>query len=177
MECVARIAETALAGLLLSIGGGCGYHIAGRGDSIPKQVHTIAVLPFSNTTSRYKLDQYLTGALTHELLTRSRYRVIPEEKDADAILRGTVVNIYITPIIFDPLSGRATSIQVITQMQVSLTERSSGKILYQNQNYESRERYEVAVDPHTYFEESEIALERMSRSVARNLVSAILEKF
>jgi hypothetical protein len=62
-------------------------------------------------------------------------------------------------------------------MQVSLRERRTGKILYQNQNYEARERYEVSVDPKAYFEESEAALERMSRSVARNLVSAILEKF
>ena len=156
---------------------GCGYHVAGRGDQIPSQVQTIAVLPFSNATPRFKLEQHLTRAVTHELLSRTRFRVSSEEGDADATLRGAVSNIYITPIIFDPSSGRATSIQVITQMQVTLTERRTGKILYQNQNLESRERYEVSIDPRAYFEESEVAVERMSRSVARNLVSAILEKF
>lgn len=154
----------------------CGYHIAGRGDAIPKEVRIIAVLPFFNTTARYKLDQHLTRAITHEFVSRTRFRVIPEDHDADAILRGGVTNIFVTPVIFDPASGRATSIQVIAQLQVTLSDRA-GRVLYQNQNYEARERYEVAIDPKTYFEESEIAMDRLSQAVARNLVSAILEKF
>jgi hypothetical protein len=163
----------ALAVLLCS----CGYHVAGRGDAIPKEVRSIAVLPFFNATSRYKLEQHLTRALTHEFLTRTRFRVIPEEGGADATLRGGVTNIFVTPVIFDPVSGRGTAIQVIAQLQVTLTETRTGRVLYQNQNYEARERYEVSVDPRAYFEESEIAMTRMSQAVARNLVSAILEKF
>lgn len=155
----------------------CGYHIAGRGDQIPKEVRVIAVLPFFNATSRYKLEQHLTRAVAHEFVSRSRFRVAPEEGDADATLRGGVSNIYVTPVIFDPASGRAIAIQVIAQLQVTLTERRTGRILYQNQNFEARERYEVSIDPRAYFEESEIAMERMSQAVARNLVSAILEKF
>jgi hypothetical protein len=162
---------------LLIFSPSCGYHVAGRGDHIPKEVGTIAVTPFFNATSRYKLEQYMTRALTHELISRTRFRVVPEEAGADATLSGGVTNIFISPVIFDPASGRAAAIQVVAQMQVSLRERRTGKILYQNQNYEARERYEVSVDPKAYFEESEAALERMSRSVARNLVSAILEKF
>jgi hypothetical protein len=155
----------------------CGYHIAGRGDEIPKEVHTIAIVPFANTTSRYKIDEYLTRAVAHEFLTRTRFRVIPEEKDADAVLRGAVVNLLVNPIIFDPVTGRNTAVQVITQMQVTLADRHSGKVLYQNQNFESRATYEVSTDPKSYFDESELALGRLSRSVAANLVSAILEKF
>ena len=155
----------------------CGYHVGGRGDQIPKDVYTVAVLPFGNATARYKIDQYLTRAVAHELITRTRFRVVADEADADATLRGAVINIFLTPVIFDPASGRATSVQISTQLQLTLTERRTGKILYQNQNYEARERYEVSVDPRAYFEESEMGMERMSRSVARSLVSAILEKF
>ncbi len=154
----------------------CGYHVAGRGDQIPKDVRTIAVLPFSNATSRYKLEQHLTRAITHEFLTRTRFRILPEDRGADATLRGAVTNLFVTPVVFDPASGRATSIQVIAQLQVTLAGRD-GRILYQNQNYEWRERYEVAVDPKTYFDESDLAMQRLSQSVARSLVSAILERF
>ncbi len=42
---------------------------------------------------------------------------------------------------------------------------------------EVRERYEIAIDPRAYFEESDTAIERMSREVARSIVSAVLEKF
>jgi hypothetical protein len=161
----------------------CGYHVAGRGDSLPKEIQTIAVAPFFNYTSRYKIDQYLTRSMTHELLSRTKFKVLPEAGGADAVLRGGVTNIFITPIIADvgtlekPGTGRATVIQVTAQLQITLTEQKSGRILYQNQNYESREQYEIAVDPKAYFEENEAALQRLSRSVARNVVSAILEQF
>ena len=168
------LAAVALAEILAA---GCGYHVAGRGDLLPQEVRTIAVTPFFNVTSRYKIEQYLTRAVSHELLSRTRYRVASEESQADAVLHAGVTNIFLTPVIFDPQSGRATTIQAITQMQVTLTERKTGKILYQNQNFESRERYEISVDPKAYLEESEAGLERMSRAVARNLVSAILEQF
>ncbi len=155
----------------------CGYHVAGRGDQIPRQVKTIAVLPFNNNTSRYKLDQYMTRAVAHEFITRTRFRVVPAESEADAALHGTVVNLFIAPVIFDPASGRATSVQISTQLQITLTDRRTGAPIYQNLNYESRESYEVATDPRAYFEESEVGIERLSRSVARGVVSAILEKF
>ena len=155
----------------------CGYHVAGQGDLLPKDVHTIAVTPFFNVTSRYKIEQYLTRSVSHEFLSRTRYKVVADGSQADAVLHGGVTNIFLTPIIFDPVSGRASTIQAIAQLQVTLTERKTGKVLYQNQNFESRQQYEISIDPKAYLEESEVGLQRLSESVARNLVSAILEQF
>jgi hypothetical protein len=42
---------------------------------------------------------------------------------------------------------------------------------------EVRQRYEIAIDQDAYFEESDIALERLSRDVARAVVSGVLEAF
>ena len=42
---------------------------------------------------------------------------------------------------------------------------------------EFRNRYEIGSDQVNYFDESEPALERLSRDVARTVVSAILEAF
>lgn len=167
----------ALPVLLAVLASSCGYHVAGHGDLIPKDVKTVAVLPFANATPRYKIDQDLTRAVAHEFLSRTRFHVTSEESAADAVLRGAVVNIFFTPIIFDPVSNRATSVQVTAQMQVTFTDRRTGQIIYQNQNFQSRERYEVAIDPKAYFDESEVGVERMSQAVARDLVTSILEKF
>lgn len=155
----------------------CGYHVAGRGDLIPKEVKTVAVLPFANATPRYKIEQDLTRAVAHEFISRTRFRVTSDETAADAVLRGAVVNVFITPIIFDPVSNRATSVQITAQMQVTFTDRRTGQVLYQNQNFQSRERYEVAIDSRAYFDESEVGVRRMSQAVARDLVTSILEKF
>jgi hypothetical protein len=40
-----------------------------------------------------------------------------------------------------------------------------------------RERYEITTDPQTYFDESDTAMLRVSRDVARSVVTAILENF
>ena len=53
----------------------------------------------------------------------------------------------------------------------------NGKILFQRPNVEFRERYEISVDPKQYFDESQAALLRLSRDVARTVVSSIIENF
>jgi hypothetical protein len=156
---------------------GCGYHVAGRADLLPKQWKVIAVPAFGNVTTRYKLAERLPADVTRELISRTRYKVVADPSYADAILSGAVVNFLSYPTIFDPVSGRATGIQVIVVMQVTLTERVTGKVLYTRPNMEVRERYEISVDPKAYFDESDAALERLSKDAARALVSAVLEKF
>jgi outer membrane lipopolysaccharide assembly protein LptE/RlpB len=156
---------------------GCGYHISGQADALPDRVRTIAVPAFNNITTRYKLTDRLPAAITREFLTRTRYRVVPDDRNADAILRGTVINFLSFPNVVDQATGRATGVQVIVSLQLTLTERESGKVLYSRPNMEVRERYEIAVDPNAYFEESDVAVERLSHNVARSVVSAVLEAF
>ena len=92
-------------------------------------------------------------------------------------LSGSLINVFSNPTTYDPVTGRASGVQFIVQVQVELRERVSGKVLYNRPNFEVRERYEISVDPKTYFDESSGALTRLSRDVARTVVSGILEKF
>jgi len=156
---------------------GCGYHVSGHTDVLPAHIRTIAVPVFSNATVRYRLSERLAGAVTREFLTRTRYRVVPDEAEADAILRGGVLNLFSFPNVIDQRTGRATGAQVIVFLQLTLVERASGKVLYSRPNFEIRQNYEIAIDPNAYFEESDVALERLSREVARSVVSAVLEAF
>jgi hypothetical protein len=157
----------------------CGYHVSGKGDLLPKNLHTIAVPAFQNVTSHYRLNDTLPEALSRELMARTRYKVVPDVKDADAILRGTVVNYFSFPAVFDPANGRASGLQVSVTMQVSLIERSTGKELFSRRAFEMRQTYEFSPStaPQAYFDESEPALARLSRDAARYVVSALLESF
>lgn len=171
-----ELAAAVLAGATL-VFSGCGYHIAGKADTLPETIKTIAIPTFANGTTEYKIEQYLTQAVAHEFIARTRYRVVDREEEADALLQGSVVNFFVFPVIFDPQSGRATAINILTQVQISLWDRQTGKQLYANPNFEARERYEVTTDPEAYLEERQAALVRSSQAAARSLVSAILEGF
>ena len=155
----------------------CGYHIAGHTTLLPKTVHSIAILPFGNVTTRYRISDLLSAAITREFISRTRYQIVTDQGQADAILAGAVVNFFTTPTILDASTGRATSVQALVILQVSLRERATGAILYNQPNLEFRERYAISIDPKAYFDESTVAMDRLSRDVARSVVSAILEKF
>jgi hypothetical protein len=162
--------------LLLSLAG-CGYHVAGKADLIPKNIRTIAIPAFDNITVRYKLTDRLPEDLKREFIARTRYQVVADANQADAILRGAVISYVAYPTVFDQVTGRATGLQINVTMQVSLTERATGKVLFTRPSFQMTQRYEISVIPDAYFEESEVALDRLSRDVARNVVSAVLESF
>ena len=163
---------------LLVLLGSCGYHIAGKTDLVPQNIHTIAIPAFTNATLRYKLTDRLPEAISREFIARTRYKVVSDPNEADAVLRGAVVNFVSFPILFDQATGRASGLQVNVTIQVSLTERATGKVIYSRPNYDYHDRYEISVtNPNQYFEESTTAMERLSRSVAQDIVSSILSNF
>ncbi len=155
---------------------GCGYHVAGKADLVPASIHTIAVPAFSNVTTRYKLTDRMPEAIAHEFIAETRYRVVADPKQADAILNGTIINYASFPVIVAE-SGRATGLQIILTMGVSLTDRKTGNIIFSRPSFEMRQRYEISLDPQRYFEESDAGLQRLSQDAARTIVRAILENF
>lgn len=155
----------------------CGYHVAGQADLVPENIRTIAIPAFGNATTRYKLTDRIPEALAREFIARTRYRVIADENQADAVLRGTVVNFYANPIVFDQATARASVVQISVVMSATLTERATGKTLYSRPSFEMKQQYELSADQLAFFEESDTALTRLSRDVARMLVTAILENF
>jgi Lipopolysaccharide-assembly len=156
---------------------GCGYHVAGKADLLPKTLHTIAVPTFGNGTTRYRLTDRIPAAIAREFITRTRYQVIPDPTQADAVLNGVVANYFSFPITFDANKGRAAGVQLSVILQLTLRERTTGKVLYTNPYMEVRQRYEISTEQQAYFEESDAAIDRLSQEVARSVVSAVLEKF
>ncbi len=169
----------ALASVLLAwaAGSGCGYHLAGRGDLIPKTVRTIAVQPFGNATTRYKLARLLPSDISRELISRTRYHLVSDPNQADAVLTGVLANFAAYPIILDPKTSRATTVLAVVTLQVRLTNRADGKVLFDKPGAEFRERYEISTDPTAYFDESGSSMERLSKDVARTVVSDLLNAF
>jgi outer membrane lipopolysaccharide assembly protein LptE/RlpB len=154
---------------------GCGYHVSGHGDLMPKTIKIIAIPAFANRTPRYKLARTLPTDIGREMLARTKYAVVTDPKEADAVLTGTVHNFAAYPTI--SANGRATVVEVIVTLNLTLTERATGAVLFNRPGAEFRERYEISIEPQAYFDESGTAMERLSKSVARSVVSAILEKF
>src|SRR5713101_5920276 len=60
----------------------CGYHVAGRGNALPVEWKTIAVPALGNKTTTYRIEQRLTAAVVREMLARTHYRIVADDKQA-----------------------------------------------------------------------------------------------
>ena len=166
-----------LANICLLLFPACGYHVAGQATRITPDVKTIAVPPFKNLSTTFRIEQQVTSAVTRELLERTHYRIVPNPADADAVLQGTIKEVRARAMTFDINTGLATSLQVQVTADVKLEDVHSHKLLFANSNYLFREEYQVSENAATLFEEDKPALERLSHDLARTLVTDILENF
>lgn len=169
--------KTVLASLCLMALTGCGYHVAGHSDLLPKTLHTIYVPAWANASVRYRLNDSLPQDIAREFIAKTRYQIVTKPDKADAVLTGTVLRYAAGPSIFDPATSRASVVELEVAMSVKLTEKATGKTLWENTYLTFKQRYEISTAPSAYFDESSPALERLSREAARNIVSAILSNF
>jgi outer membrane lipopolysaccharide assembly protein LptE/RlpB len=185
---------------------GCGYHVAGRGSTLPKNIHVIAVPALENKTTAYRIEQRLTAATVHEFLSKTQYRIVSNPDSADAVLRGKVLSVEVTPLTFQQTTtttptgpttppavtsvAQATSMLVIMTCEVTLTDRTTEKVLYHNSNFVFRNEYQLAATPNSpttgtlsrgsvesFFQEGDPAVERMAQDFAKRLVSAVVENY
>jgi outer membrane lipopolysaccharide assembly protein LptE/RlpB len=170
-----QLASIAVLGLLM-LCASCGYHTAGSSSHLAPDIKILAIPSFQNQTHTYHVETGLTGAVIREFNTRTHYRVVQTEADADAVLQGTVVSTEVAPVAYDSVTGRASTGLVTIIVKVTLTARD-GRVLYSNPSYVFRDQYQISNELASFFEEQGPALDRISRDFSRTLVSNILEAF
>ena len=156
---------------------GCGYRVAGRANTLPPELHTIAVPAFVNKTQRYRIEQRMTESVIHEFLARTKYRIVSDPAGADAVVHGEITGLESSSVVFDPATGRATTMLVQVRMRVWMEESATKKILFRNDKYLFRQEYQISTDVRSFFDEQDPALDRMSRDFASHVVADILENF
>jgi hypothetical protein len=93
------------------------------------------------------------------------------------VLTGSIVRFNSFPLTFDPATNKASTVQIVVTMQLTLRDRATNAVLFDRPRFDARQVYELSIDPNSYVDESTVGLERLSREVARSVVSAILENF
>jgi hypothetical protein len=167
----------------------CGYHVGGGADVVPKSIRTISIPAFRTNTTRYRLVDTFPQSIGREFMARTRFRVENDPAMADAVLNGSVLSVIIYPSTTNPTTGIPTSITVRVMLSVTLIERTTGRVLYTRSNWPLTGTYAVASDAtnsagvvvasgtHQFFDESGPAFDRLTRDMASQLVSGVVENF
>jgi hypothetical protein len=170
-------------GIVLFAATGCGYALVGRGTVVDPTIKKIAVPLFKDSTGKPSLDQKITQKVVEELLKRGRFDVTSERIGADAVVEGELLRYDQTPVGFTDAGTAAAARTQASRYAVTLTARvryaktGQDEPIWANESFSFRDEYDVGSDPTAFFDQQGQAVERLSTSFARSLVSAMLEAF
>jgi hypothetical protein len=163
--------------VLGALGTSCGYHVVGKGSSLPSHVKTIGVALFDNDTTRPELGQRITENVIEELVGRGKYQVSSETRGVDAVLTGRVLSWTSRAIQLAESDSTAQKVSVTLRASVSFEDRVKRRVTWQADGYTFTSEYEVFGDPDDYFDTELGAVEEVAKDFARAVVSAVLQGF
>lgn len=137
--------------LALSIAlGGCRfspYKFAGGG--LPRNIRTVAVLPFENQTPVAELQSVLLNTFRRGLQSRLNLREASETR-ADAIVRGTIVKYDAdVPVGYssDPRQATQARRELQVVVDVAIVEQTSGRTLWERKGLAAKADYAERQEP------------------------------
>ena len=121
--------------LLLTSGYTECYKPVGRGEALPKHIHTLAIPAFQNPSLRFKVEQRFTKAVVDEAIRRARpLHIVSTAEGADAVMLGTIKNFVFRPVLLDDF-GRARIFELTIYVGLTVRDQTKNKVLYDNQGY------------------------------------------
>ncbi|ABC76057.1 hypothetical membrane protein [Syntrophus aciditrophicus SB] len=172
-----RLGWTLLGLILLWVVSGCGYHFVGGEDNIDPRIQKVFVDTFANRTSQAGLESLFRNAFIDQVLRSSRFQLAGRREEADAIIRGSIQRLNTTHLSYQT-TDLAAEERVTVVMEVTLEERVSKKILWQNQNFSYYGDYPVASGSLTATEtERQSAIAKLAGDAAERAYSLMLSGF
>jgi outer membrane lipopolysaccharide assembly protein LptE/RlpB len=176
-----RRALTTLAVAVAVAAAGCGYALAGRGNTLPTSIRSIGVPPIVNQSGLPEIDRYLVEAVRAELQSRGRYVIQPEATGVDAVFNATIASVTSQPSGFNE-SRQATRLQIVLTASVEFRDLQQDKVLWSNPSVRVIDEYPIAStdnpnDASALFRQYTSAYERMAAKFAREVVTSVFDAF
>jgi outer membrane lipopolysaccharide assembly protein LptE/RlpB len=153
---------------------GCGYKFSGSGKYLPGDLKTVMIPDFENKTTKAEAEQFVTFAIRDEFIKRSSMKLVDSIDAADALLEGEILKFQVRPLSYSYL-GSANQYTVSIVLSVALINLKNNATVYENKNMTYTEDYEI--ESGDFFSQETEALQKISETFARAIVSALLENY
>lgn len=159
-----------------------GYALVGKGVNLDPSIKRIGVPVFKDASGKAGLDQKITERVIEELLKRGHFDVVPDATGVDALVEGSIVNYTSQPVGFSTEGGTTAGTQasryaIVLVARVRYSKTGVAQPIWQTDGFTQREEYDVGEDPSSYFDQEELAIDRLAIAFARNIVAGMLEAF
>ncbi len=162
--------------LFLTVILSCGYGFAPKGDYIDKRIQNIYVESFDNKTPQAGIENYIRTAFINQILQNSRFKTVSSVEEADAIIKGSVININTSPLSYNAntlvAEERATVI-----VAINFREKESGKTIWSSKNATGSVDYKMVSDINMFPAARKQALVKLSNDLAEKTFNMMMAGF
>jgi hypothetical protein len=165
---------------------GCGYHFTSIGPPLNVRLQSLAIPPFSGSSSYPGIEDDFTTAVRQEFLTRSKVRLV-EEKSAQAVLRGRLYSVTTEPLTYTVTqqsihgflsTDKVTSARILrVRLEIALIDAAAEEIIWQDANLTDRASFQVSSDPLITRHNQRLALIAIAKDLAERIYSRTMERF
>ena len=155
---------------------GCGYSFVQRGESLDSLIQKVYIAPFVNKTSQAELEYYFRSAFMNTFIQNSRFKMARDVHEADAVVRGTILNYNTTPLarLRDDLAAEERATVV---MEVVFEDNINGKILWRTTHMTDSEDYRLSRDINMVSSARRNALMKLANDMAEKAFNLMMSGF
>ncbi len=155
---------------------GCGYHVAGKGGSMPGGITTISIPFFQNHTKRPDVETVITTAIVDEFINTASLQVV-KSGEGEATLVGSVRLYTLTAVSFDS-TDVTQEYRLSVVVDLKLLRKEDESILWERKGLTDYEDFKVtALDVDATKAAEREALKKMAKDMARLIKEQMVEDF
>ncbi|MBW1804931.1 MAG: hypothetical protein JRJ06_00910 [Deltaproteobacteria bacterium] len=164
----------------------CGYQFRADGEPVGIEIESIAIPMMTSSSSVIGFEADFTGIIREEFISHAKLPIVPSDQ-ASTVLTGRISEIRAEPLTYslhEYDSGGRTMSHVTTssrrlkiRLDVSLTDKRSGRLIWHDSSMEEEARYDVGTDPLANRYSQEQALKKIARLMAKRIYMKTMERF
>jgi hypothetical protein len=154
----------------------CGYGFAPKGDYIDKRIQNIYVESFDNKTPQAGIENYVRTAFINQILLTSRFKTVASVEAADAIIKGSVLNINTSPLSYNANTLVAEERTTVI-VEINFREKESGKTIWSSKNVTGYVDYKMANNINMFPAARKQALIKLSDDMAEKAFNMMMAGF
>ena len=154
----------------------CGYSFAPRGENIDSRIQKVYVDAFENKTAQAGIENYVRTAFINQFIQNSRFKIAQSAEDADAIVRGKIVNLHTSPV--SELKNKLAAEERITMiMEIVFENSANGKVIWSSKNITDSMDYRLNEDINLLPSTKKQALMKLANDLAEKAFNLMMSGF
>ena len=165
---------------------GCGYHLKTAGEPVGIKIQSLAIPLMTSTSSNIGFEPDFTRIIREEFISHAKVPLLSRES-AQTVLTGRIYDIKTEPLSYDysqqTIKGHSTIYGVTNRrrlkikLDVKLTDRTNGKIVWRARAMKEKADFTVGLDPLATRYNQQQALEEIARRLAKRIYLRTMERF